>query len=309
MFLLDSLKAAYSKLRSLHAMTVYQFITYFTGIVAFVTAAQYFSEKPSISVTVKDLHGVYVNPGLVQEFYSQAEVDIPEMILKHDIFDFLFDKSAARDNAFIDDKQLGWGPIRSLAKSPPISVFIEDLEKALQTNVWHKTISSWSSRGGVDLEKALENLEPLKTKLSARDYRNFLAAVLYGRVFQNSVYLENDGDIDLKRILITIRGPLAKTTDNRKNNILFVQSDSIHANDITKLEDRVEAHVLNLKRRHGFRLVLHTRENAITEDDVNCSYEESTMLSEKRITMVGLLTLLFMLIVGIVCRGVNKNRH
>jgi len=297
---LRSLVVVWHKVRSRDPVAVRQVVTFFAGLVAFISATEYFSAKPSIRITVTRFPHVIVNPGLVQQFYREAGTSIPELLLRNSSIACLFDKSFAQGNAFVDDAQLGFGPLKELTKGPP-NVFIPELERLLKGDVWPKVLSGWSTRGGLMMETVDGQLSSLKAQLTSGDYRDLLEAIMYSRVFENVIDVENDGDLDLRSVLIVVPSPLVRSTDSREDNILFVQSNNIHLCDIARYKNRTEIRIPVLDRHQGILFVVHTRESRIPGREIVHSFDSGKPSSN--LAFVFALATIVTIGVHVLCKG------
>lgn len=282
-------------------MAVYQIVTYFIVIVGFVSATQYFSAKPSMRVNVTMIHPVLVEPHRVQKFYRTTSTVPAEAIVKNSFLGKLFEEPKMLVRSDIQPDFTN--PLYSLAKSAFIPEVIADLENYLEKYSYQRLLAIYVPSPGYELRQLKPYLESVKAELTPKDYGTLLGAVIYARTIQNYVDITNNGGVDLRHIVLTIYGPMTKTTDSRENNILRVQPNIIHAYDIKKYGDKVEIHLPLLRKNHGFQLMLYSRENRVTEHDVLYSFEEDRTIGYKNLAVVCIISLLFIIVVGLLCKG------
>ncbi len=301
MNLCHKIKAAYLRVRNWEATTVYQRIAFFTGIVAFVSATQYLSAKPSLEIHLSKV-GVIADRVLLQRFYRDTGVDIPQTLVNHTELGSLFWSPESQEDATTVGRPSSSNHLRELLAIPPtIEGVIPEYERLLALDVWPNVISSIPFPQGVPMEVISKLLPRLKTQLTPRDYRDFVAAVLYSRVFIHVMSIKNDGDLDLRSLLIIVPSPLTMTSDSRDNNILLAQGNNTHLCDITNYQNRIEIRIPELKKRHGMGFTLHARENAIRNEEIVSSFD--AIKSSGNPGLIYLLVAFVMLVVYLLCKG------
>jgi len=187
---------------------------------------------------------------------------------------------------------------------PPIKDITTDFESSLKRQNWYNNIfGPMVHLCGTDFNECLQKLESAKTNLSPKDYQNFIVSLLYARTFANQIEIANDGDIDLRDIVITIFAPSTRTTKSRENNILSFESDTIHPNVIKEYKDKVEIYLPTLKIRHGHSISIKTRESKINEQDVLSSFQYDRSVKYQKTLLVVMITLFLMVLVKLICRG------
>lgn len=298
----NKLKTVWLWIRGWNSTTVIQFITYFIGIITFVTATEYFSAAPFLKTRLYVFPpDIYVDRVLVREFYSRSKIEVPPWLIEDSFFRELFAKPVVKNNFSETDFN---NPLWEITHSPPIKEVTTEFESSLKRQNWYNDIFSHKVPFyGTDFKKCLERLDSAKINLSPRDYRNFVVSLLYARTFSNDIHITNDGDIDLRDIIITIFAPSTRTTESRENNILSFESDTIHPNVIKEYKDKVEIYLPTLKIRHGHSISIKTRESKINEQDVLSSFQYDRSVKYQRTWLVVMITLFLMVLVKLICRG------
>ncbi len=300
-YLCGKTKGAYLEVRQWEATTVYQRIVYFSGIVAFVSATQYFSAKPSLKVELAKASPLsepsllIIDYSLMRRFYDEAGIEVPELLASHEELGNLFHKRPPVAHI----AQPPSSSLRAQVSGPPTNT--AEYERLLDMDFYPNIFALGGSRSGMPWDIFKKHLPSLKTQLNPRDYHNLLVGVLYSRVFVNMLYITNDGDFDLRSILLVVPSPDAKTTGGRDNNILRVQCDSRYTGDVTEHKNRVEIRTAELKRHHGMIFELLTRENAISKDDIVSSFD--TVKMGGNAGFVYLVVAGMMLLIYLLCRS------
>ncbi len=295
-------RAGFFTVRRWEATTVYQRIVYFSGIVAFVSATQYFSAKPSLKVELAKASPpaipevLLIDYSLMREFYDQAGIDVPELLASHEELGSLFH----RRPRVTHDGEPPWSQLRTAVRVPP-GADTAEYERLLNMDFYPNIFGPSGLRPGLPWDVFKKHLLSLKTQLDPTDYRNLLAGALYSRVFWNRLYIKNDGDFDLRSIMLVVPSPDAKMTGGRDDNILRVQCATHHVCEITEYKNRVEIRMPELKRHHGMTFQFLTRENAISQDEIVCSFDTIKMGGNAGFLYLAVAGT--MLLIYLVCRG------
>ena len=245
---------------------------------------------------------VVVKPHKVAEFYANANITPPQVLLEHSSFGKLFEEDRrAGYHAYSESEQLS-----VLAYWAGTSWQIEDFEKRLDTHSYFRHISGLAPNEGVDLDELKKYLPDLKAELPPKEYGQLLLALVYSKSIENRISVRNDGNVDLRDVSLIVASPLAKTTESREGNILSVDPTIHMLYSIIEHKDRVEVHLPVLKKGYTFQLFLHTRENRITEPDVSCFFEEYITIRGEDLILVALVSFLLMVFVQWFFKGQRK---
>lgn len=302
-----------SNIRTKDAMKFFQLIIYTISIVAFLAAIEYFSAKSSLSVTVINSPLGYCMD-TVKNFYKTNNLEIPKSLIEDDKLTKLF----TEETSFVDDNYIfetgstsSYDLITAIKQGQNIGMltwYIEQLEAQIGKYHYRKFCDVWISRGEFYQEdKFSDILKYIKTKLTPQEYFIFLTALLFSREIENTIWIKNNGDIDLKDIVIIIPSPLSKITDSRGNNILATRIISTDVHKIKKMPDNVEIYLPNLKKNHIFDLCITTRENQIENNELFYSFKEEKCINKLRMLVTGIIIFSIMCVLGLFFKGHHEN--
>ncbi|MHA2315768.1 MAG: hypothetical protein ACXACF_10910 [Candidatus Hermodarchaeia archaeon] len=262
-------------------------------IVAFLLAVDYFTARPSLKISLfTTSHGFYMDS--VIKYYRENAIEIPKQLYEDKALRGLFPKVAkSRDpnneimiNAGASDELL----IKLMSKSRDISWYlphrIEMLENHIEKYTYKKRIYvSDDSRGFHDTNTFQPVLHRIKLLLSQEQYYIFLTALIRSREIPHQIFINNDGDIDLKKVEITVPAPVSKITESRSKNILGyeIQGELLH--EITEDDDRITMSLQILKQGESFGLRIRTKENKIMEEDIITSYERAIDVDKNQVLL------------------------
>ena len=183
-------------------------------------------------------------------------------------------------------------------------------------SVLEKTANMWSA----DLESKLLNHKPVKmvggysegpffeapaallrrwkAELTNREYYLVLTALLYGRTVSNELSVENDGDLELQDVRITVPAPVSDMTETWKSEIMDVGTGSPRIlSSYQKTSDRVEFAIPALKVGGRFSARIYTRTFPMEEAGVIRSYQPIRKINKLGAILMLLKTFSIVLIV------------
>jgi len=151
-------------------------------------------------------------------------------------------------------------------------------------------------------------LDDIKSKLSSSDYYIFLAALIYSREVHNSVFIKNDGDLDLKNVRVTFPAPLSKVTDSRANNILTCRPATSLLHEVVHGTSDVTLRLPSLKKGESLSIDIRTRENEINRNEVFNSYERDNLINRRDAFLYFFLILIVMFALHALLMGRSKSK-
>lgn len=159
------------------------------------------------------------------------------------------------------------------------------LEKQIGKSAYKKpAYNSFAIGQGFDEQEFEPKRDLIKSMLSKKDYYIFLASLMYSREISNDIQIQNNGDVDLKNLKITISSPRSIITESREDNILFHTFKSALRHEVVKTNDSLTLTFPFLKKNDKtLSLVIVTRENPIENKDITQTYESNTFIIEKQI--------------------------
>ena len=190
------------------------------GILAFVAAFNFFNSTPSLKV-VSAIEGKQCNNNLLHAFYKKNQLEVPKPVRESYEEHWLFDNSGTvigMENPLIDwmkqFNMFGDDPLTYFKQSKKIISSVRDnlnLEK-YDNNSWHNSreINKPLPIPGINHELFSKKIDELKSHLSQKEYFTFLVGLNSSLVFLNAITIENDGDIDLRNLILTIPYPLSR---------------------------------------------------------------------------------------------------
>ena len=306
-------KKAFLYLSKCDLKDLLQYITSAITIVAFLFAVNYFAAKPSLRIGINPrLRGYYMDSLL--EYYQADKFNFPKQLKEDQSLRKLF----TRDTKLMDPNHVeiaGWTSdeelIGAIVKGQEIGSFvqyrIEQLERQLSKYTYMKRIYGYSDdRGFYDEQTFAPILDYIKTKLSRSDYYIFLAALIRSREVDHTVFIKNDGDLDLKNVRVTFPAPLSKVTDSRANNILSCRPATSLLHEVVVGISDITLRLPSFKKGESLLLNIRTRENEINRNEVFKSYERDNLIDRARAFLYFFLILIIMFVLSVVLRVLSK---
>lgn len=269
-------------------------VTFSITIVAFLFAVEYFTAKPSLNIVILRMpYGYYMDS--VLSFYEERGLDLPRLFTEDPSLAKLFtENTRPMDPNYIPldagtpDEEV----IEAIARGQDIGWFVEYMTKQLESQIERYTFVKHIYGGGLD-ERGFyreEDFKPIreyvKSKSSATEYYIFLAALIRSREIGNTVFVKNDGDVDLSNIRITFPAPLSKITSSRADNLLNYRADTALLYELTVDDIKLAVHLPSLKKGEFASLDIRTRENEINSKEIFYSYEQDRLIKKRRVSVV-----------------------
>jgi len=283
------------------------------SIVAFLLAVDYFVAKPSLRIGINTTPRGYYMDSLLK-FYQANNIHFPKQLKEDKSLRKLF----ARDTNMIDPNYVnitGWISdeelIGAIVRGQEIGSFVEyridQLERQIGKYTYTKHIYGYiEDRGYYDEQKFRPTLDYIRSKLPKSDYYIFLAALIHSREVFNTVFITNDGDIDLKNVRVTLPSPFSKVTDSRANNILSCRPATSLLHEVVDGISGITLRLPSLKKGESLSLYIRTRENEIKRCEVFTSYERDNLIDRYRVILYFFLILIIMFVLNIVLRILIK---
>jgi hypothetical protein len=248
------------------------------------------------------------------EYYHANNISFPKQLTEDQSLRKLFardikfmDPNRVEITAWISDEEL----IRAIVKGQEIGSFvqyrIDQLERQLSKYTYEKRIYGYiDNRGSYDEQTFAPILDYIRTKLSKSDYYIFLAALIRSRELGHTVFITNDGDLDLKNVIVTFPAPLSKVTDTRANNILDCSAHTSLLHEVVESTSDITLHLPSFKKGESLSLNIRTRENEINTNEVFKSYEGDNLIDKARALLWFCFILIISLIPGIAGCAIKK---
>jgi len=290
-----------------------RYITSAITIVAFLLAVDYFAAKSSLRIQLHSApYGYYMDSLL--EYYHANNIKFPKELME----DQSLRKVFGRDTKLIDPNRVhitGWISdeelIRAIVRGQEVGSFleyrIEELERQIGKYAYTKHIyGDMNHRGFYDEQKFRPILDYIKSKLSTSDYYIFLAVLIHSREVAHTVFINNDGELDIKNVRVTFPAPLSKVTGSRANNILSCRPATSLLHEVVHGTSETTLRLPSLKKGEGLALNIRTRENEINRNEVFTSYERDKLIERGRAFLYFFLILISMFALSLVFRGPSK---
>lgn len=266
-------------------------------IVAFLLAANYFTAKPSIELSIWSSHEeFYILP--VIQFYKDQNIEFPTVFYDKEIANLFLDSSELHKLSIdlgvgVSDVEI----LQELKKGRNIGQYLNlrivDLERHLNESTFVRHFYRTPNQGSFLPSDKIDKLTQfIKKKSSAEEYYIFLLALISSRRNNQNLGIKNNGDIDLKDVVVTIPAPVSKLTETRAGNIIHSNSYVRLLNEIEEKEDRIIWKIPFLATGEFLSLQLTTRDTKIINSDLRYSFH-----SDKTIEFMTILWwLLFVLL-------------
>jgi hypothetical protein len=210
--------------------------------------------------------------------------------------------------SWISDEALIGAIVRGQQIGSFVEYRIEQLERQIGKYTYTKHIYGYmDDRGFYDEQKFRPTLDYIRSKLSTSDYYIFLAALIHSREVSNTVFITNDGDIDLKNVRVTFPVPLSKVTESRANNILSYRPATSLLHEVVDGTSEITLRLPSFKKGESLSLDIRTRENKITRNEVFTSYERDNLIDRTRAFLYPFFILIIMFALSLVLRGRSKS--
>jgi len=266
-------------------------------LLAFFVAFNFFNSSPSIKIE-STVEGEMSNNNLLHDYYEAHGLEMPDLVKetfkKHWMYEEKMETWGKENplidwikfvNTFLDDE---------LTRHPPIiDKVIAQIEKSLQNKeAFLYKINVSQPIPHVDYEKHYLKILNLKKSLSKKDYFNLLVGLKSSFTYMNHITIENDGEIDLRNLKITIAYPMSIIYGNRKDSFHRLHSTPInifHALNVT--EDSIKLKVPQLKMGKSItELYIYTKEQPLNVNEILYSYEKPFSINfEKTIWMAAIV--------------------
>jgi len=290
-----------------------QYITSAITIVAFLLAVDYFAAKPSLKIGIGTSPRGYYMDSLL-EYYQVNNINFPKQLMEDQSLRKLF----ARDTKLIDPNNVqiiggisDESLIGAIVRGQEIGSFIEYridlLEKQIGKYTYMKHVYGYmDDRGFYDEQTFGPILDIIRSKLSTSEYYIFLAALIRSREVSHVVFIKNDGDLDLKNVIVTFPAPLSKVTDSRANNILSCRPATTLLHDVVYGTSDITLRLPSFKKGESLSLDISTRENEINRNEVFTSYERDNLIDKGRAFLYFFSILIIMFGFSLVLTGRSK---
>ncbi|MBL7152130.1 MAG: hypothetical protein ISS79_00310 [Phycisphaerae bacterium] len=304
-------KKAFLCLSKCDVKDLLHYITSAIAIVAFLLAVDYFSAKPSLRIGIGPHPRGYHMDSLL-EYYQANNITFPKQLMEDQSLHKLF----ARDTKSVDPNHvhiLGGTPdeaiIGAIVKGQEIGSFVEyridKLERQIGKYTYIRHVYGYmDDRGFYDEQKFTPTLEYIETKISRIDYYIFLAALIRSREVDHTVFITNDGDIDLKNVRVTFPAPLSKVTASRTKNILNCRANTSLLHEILESTSDLTLRLPSFKKGESLCLHIRTRENQINSNEVFESYQRDKLIDKARA-----LLYFFLILIIIFALSLNRAKH
>lgn len=275
-------------------------------IVAFLVAVDFFSAVSSLNISVKTSHlGYYMDS--LKNYYTDNNLKFPNQIYENKSLNKIFSQSLTKRNSnYIDqgDADSDELAVKAIANGQDITTsgFVEyrikKLEKQLDNYTYEKHVYSSNSdrRGFYDEQDFKPVLDIIQSKLSKEEYYTFLVALIRSRERFQNIFINNDGDVDLKNVKITIPAPLSKVTESREKNILSFQVVGKLLHEVANGTVDLTIYLPSLKKGQFLSLQITTRENQIKSEEIFYSYARDNIINKNGILLYFCIILLAMVI-------------
>ncbi len=283
-------------------------------IVAFLLAIDFFSARSYLNIREGlPTHGGY-NLDTVINLYQKYGIQMPSAFqndknISH-FFNNEYDSLSGNSTDILSLSDLDLiAAISSGRKfdSEELKVFrIDKLEKRIDNYNYVKHIyRRYDSFGSYPDEKSIEYLRDI---LGERDYYIFLAFLIYSREVSNHMFINNDGDLNLKNVKVSIPSPFSKVSESRKNNILYFSVDTQILHEAIHNDDELIIRIPYLQAHQGLSLNIKTRENEINETEIYYSFESENVISTSKMREYFIIFFILVLIIKIAFRS-REFRH
>lgn len=248
-------------------------------IVAFLFAADYFTDKPSLEARIWDVQKAYYR-SFVKDFFRDNQIDSPP-ILTETPLRYILEESDQFPQALTNPQGPNIEHIREelrrqgyAASGSMISYHTSQLDRYFDLSRYRKHVYMFPDFGSMWTDEGLnEFLCCVESISSPMEYYTILAAVIYSRTYRQQVSVKNDGDVDLSDIDVTVPAPVSRLSQRRGGNILYyrVMGDLLY--DIEQYSDRITVHIPSLKQGQYVGIEVLTRENQLIDTDLLCTYK------------------------------------
>ncbi len=300
--LLNLAKKAFLGLSKYDLKDLLQCITTAIAIVAFLHAVNYFAAKPSLRIGLHSSANGYYMVSLLK-YYQDNNITFPKQLSEDQSLHKIFSRDTHLpdpNHIQVSDGVSDEAVIKALARGQDIGSFIErridQIERQIGKYTYMKHIYiRHDERGFYDEQKFTPTREYIKSKLSTSDYYKFMVALIYSREVDNTIFIKNDGDMDLKNVKITFPAPLSKVTETRANNILSRSVSGTILNEVVDGTSDITLRLPSLKKGEFLSIDIITRENEINSNEVFTSYERDNLIDRTRVFLSFSLILIIMI--------------
>ena len=283
-------------------------------IVAFLLAVDYFSAKPSLRISIYTRNmGYYIDSLLY--YYQANNISFPKQLMEDQSLRKLFTRDTPMDpnqvyiTGWLSDEALIGAIVRGQEIGSFVEYRIEQLERQIGKYTYTKQIYGYvDDRGFYDEQKFRPILDYIKSKLSTNDYYIFLASLIHSREVNQTIFITNDGDLNLKNVRMTLPSPFSKVSDSRSNNILSCRPDTSLLHEVVYGTSEITLRLPSFKKGESLSLNIRTRENEINKSEVFTSYEQENIIDRSRVILYFFLILIIMFFLNIGLKILIKER-
>lgn len=276
--------------RSIDWIKQYNILIVAIAITTFLTALDYFSAKPSLSIRSFFIKSeAHFMTNYIKEFYIINEISTPKAIFNDILLKKLFDDyNTSFPSPLSNPNASGKETIEAIKNSKRVFsnyTFDRRTDRLIdQLGKYEYKKRVWSSSTGTLIQKVtIKNiLDYAKKVLDNKDYYIFLCSVLHSRMIDNSISVKNDGEVDLSNIEIIVPYPYTHFYGNRQNSLI---SESVYGHPLhtsKKFNDHIIYQIPKLKVNESLFLTIYTRENRIDSDEIATKYEAVKYVNKKQ---------------------------
>lgn len=281
------------------------------GVVAFLFAADYFTDKPSVNAYIWGTDKAYYR-SFFRAFFHDNQINPPSVLTDTPLRSIL-EESDEYPQALSNPQ----GPVieyirevQRMMDSSYASTSLyhsHQLEKHFESSRYRKLMYMGPDFGGMWTNEVINEILCCVESLgSPMEYLTVIAAVIYSRTYGQHVSVKNDGGVDLRDIDVTVPAPVSRLSQRRDGNILYyrVMGDLLY--DIEKYSDRITVHIPSLKQGQYVSIQVLTRENQLIDTDLLCTYKSDRKFSLITIYAYVLGILFIQWLIRWWCKGRSK---
>lgn len=252
------------------------------AIFGILIAFKYVMLRPSIEVTVKEFPSPYYAANLLLDFYTANNIEIPNDILD----DPILSRSLKKHDDGLDSLAAGKSYIETARffekHDVAIDNFLFDRLEERFDSIDFKTRFYTSSSGTVFPQERLDNLKKhAKENLSRKSYFLYLISLLSIRIVPQTIFVKNNGEVDLNNVEIRISAPVKSLDFKREGAIVDFQMHDSTPFQVENVSDELIIHKKVLKVGQFFSVEVKTKENHLQKDEIYSSFESAQVLDKK----------------------------
>lgn len=280
------MKQGILEFRSFDISWIFQVITLTVTLVAFIAVVDYFTSQASLEIRLlggaPKMNMLY-SPDAMHAFYAENNLDIPKVL--HTFF--------AAERKTIPEHYVEIG-----SATPDIDIIaalkrgqkglmldrrIEILKEHLNRYDYKKRFYLYGGGGGYQQTAMTKILNRYEKLLSSQDFFFFLSAAIYSREVTNTVFVKNNGEVDLTNVELEIPAPTSKITESRSKGILDFdfQGSMPHKIELKENVVFVSLPMLRVDKFFGVRMI--SRENKIDLNEIYNTYKVQRYVNYQRL--------------------------